>query len=156
MPYLVDGHNLIPYIPGITLKDLDDEGALISLLDRFARQDRSRIEVYFDQAPPSKAGTAKFGRITAHFVRQGITADQAIVARLKKMGKEAKNWTVVTADREILVEARSRHSKIMPSSEFAGLVLKGQGPSTSVMDKGEEPDISGDEVDYWLDQFNGK
>lgn len=155
MPYLVDGHNLIPHIPGITLKDLDDERALIALLDRFARMDRSRIEIYFDKAPPSRARIEKIGRITAHFVRQGITADQAIISRLKNMGKEAKNWTVVTADREILVEARSRHSKTMPSAAFASLVLKGRGPSSAGFDKGEEPDISGEEVDYWLDQFNG-
>lgn len=155
MPYLVDGHNLIPHIPGITLKDLDDEAALLSLLDRFARQERTRVEVFFDQAPPSWAGSRSFGRIKAHFVRQGITADQAIIARLKKIDKEAKNWTVVTADREILAEARSSHSKIMPSAEFANLLLRGNPPSGADPDEKEDPRISGEEVDFWLDQFNG-
>ena len=154
MPYLVDGHNLIPYIPGITLKDLEDELALIQLLERFARQERTRVEVYFDQAPPSRAGSRSFGTIRAHFVRQGTTADQAIVSRLRQMGKEAKNWTVVTSDREILVEARSAHSKTLSSSEFAGMLSIIKGGSVTDVDKGENPDVPADEVDYWMDQFN--
>ena len=90
MPYLVDGHNLIPHVPGITLGDAEDEQTLIRLLQDFARQGQTRIEVFFDQAPPAKAGSRTFGRVTAHFVRQGITADQAIISRLQRMEKEAK------------------------------------------------------------------
>ena len=72
MPYLVDGHNLIPNIPGITLKDLDDESDLIGLLERFASRERTRVEVFFDQAPPSRAGSRSFARVKAHFIRQGL------------------------------------------------------------------------------------
>ena len=154
MPYLVDGHNLIPHIPGITLKDLEDELALIQLLERFARQERTRVEVFFDQAPPSRAGSRTFGTVRAHFIRQGTTADQAIVSRMRRMGKEAKNWTVVTSDREILVEARSVHSKTLPSSEFAGMLAGLNSASGTPGDKGEAPEISEEDVDYWMDQFN--
>ncbi len=155
MPYLVDGHNLIPHIPGITLKDLEDELALIQLLARFARQERTRVEVFFDQAPPSRADSRSFGRVKAHFIRQGLTADQAIISRLGKMGKEAKNWTVVTSDREILIEARSTHSKTLLSSEFAGMLTGWNTTSGTPGDKGEVPEISEEELDYWLDQFEG-
>lgn len=155
MPYLVDGHNLIPHIPGLTLKDLDDEKALIVLLERFASLERTRVEVYFDQAPPSRAGSRTFGNVKAHFIHQGKTADQAIVSRLRRLEKEAKNWTVVTSDREILAEAKSAHSKTLASSIFAGR-LSQRGTSLGVEeDKTEAPEISGDDVDYWLDQFEG-
>jgi predicted RNA-binding protein with PIN domain len=154
MPYLIDGHNLIPHIPGITLKDLEDELALIQLLGRFARQERTRVEVFFDLAPPSWAGIRSYGAVTAHFIRQGITADQAIISHLGKLGNEAKNWTVVTSDREILAEARSTHSKTVTSSEFVGLLAGLKGPSGTPGNKGEAPEISDQEVDYWLDQFN--
>jgi predicted RNA-binding protein with PIN domain len=154
MPYLVDGHNLIPHIPGISLSDLDDEGALIRLLSGFANQQRTRIEVFFDQAPPSRAGSKTYGAVKAHFIRQGSTADQAIISRLRKIGKEAKNWTVVTSDREILAEARSVASKTLPSSEFAGLLLGLKSSEGSSLDKGETPEVSEDEVKYWLDQFD--
>lgn len=154
MPYLVDGHNLIPHIPGISLTDLEDEQALISLLERFARQERTRVEVYFDQAPPSRAGSRAYGMVKVHFIRQGTTADRAIVSRLNRIGKEAKNWTVVTSDREILAEARSLHSKTLPSAEFAGLISILPDTSDIPEDKVDDPEISGEEVDYWLDQFN--
>lgn len=155
MPYLVDGHNLIPHIPGITLKDLEDERALIQLLGDFARQERTRVEVYFDQAPPSKAGSRSFGKVKAHFIRQGITADQAIIARLGKLRKEAKNWTVVSSDREILVEARSTHSKTLSSSEFAGMLAGSKGAPNLPGEKGETPEISGKDLEYWMEQFKG-
>ena len=154
MPYLVDGHNLIPHIPGITLKDLEDELALVQLLERFARQERTRVEVFFDQAPPSRAGSRSFGTVRAHFIRQGLTADQAIISRLGKMGKEAKNWTVVTSDREILAEARSIHSKTVTSFAFAGRLAGLSSASGTLGNKGESPEISDQEVDYWLDQFD--
>jgi len=152
MPYLVDGHNLIPYIPGLSLKDMDDEIALISVLQGFASQRKTRVEVYFDQAPATQAGSRSFGSVKAHFVRQNSTADKAIINRLTQMGKDAKNWTVVTSDREILVEATSAHSKILKSAEFAA-ELKSVNSGSS--DKEDTPEVSDGEVDYWLGQFDG-
>jgi predicted RNA-binding protein with PIN domain len=152
MPYLVDGHNLIPRIPGLALDDLDDERSLIELLGVFAGRQRTQVEVYFDQAAPSQAGSRSFGRVKAYFVRQGITADQAIISRLQRLGKSAKNWTVVTSDREILAEARSCHSKVMASQEFADLVLK-RSAGDGEGGKPEDPPVSENEISFWLDQF---
>jgi predicted RNA-binding protein with PIN domain len=155
MPYLVDGHNLIPHIPGITLKDLEDEQELLALLGSFAARERTRLEVFFDQAPPSQAGSRSFGLVKAHFIRQGTTADQAIISRLNQMGGEVKNWTVVTSDREILAEARSIHSKVLSSGDFARRLLgKGGSPSRDGA-REDKPEASVEDVDYWLDQFEG-
>jgi len=153
MPYLIDGHNLIPHIPGITLKDLEDEMALIHLLEDFARRERTRIEVYFDQAPPSMSGSRSFGTVRAHFISRGTTADRAIITRLESMGSAAKNWTVVTSDREILVEARSQQSKTLSSSEFASLLEAKKAKTLGGEGKRDDPKVSGEEVNYWLDQF---
>ncbi len=155
MPYLIDGHNLIPYIPGLSLKDLDDEIALIKVLQGFASQKKTRVEVYFDQAPAARAGSRSFGSVKAHFVRQGTSADQAMIDRLSRMEKDAKNWTVVTSDREILVEAKSAHSQTMKSAEFAAQLKSMKSGISGDADKGNSPEISDGEVDYWLDQFNG-
>jgi len=155
MPYLIDGHNLIPYIPGLSLKDLDDEIALIKVLQGFASQQKTRVEVYFDQAPAARAGSRSFGSVRAHFVRQGTTADQAMIKHLSRIGKEAKNWTVVTSDREILVEAKSAHSQILRSSQFAAQLKSVKSRISSDADKGDAPEVPEGEVDYWLDQFNG-
>ena len=152
MPYLIDGHNLIPRIPGLSLKDLDDELTLIQILGRFAANQGTKIEVFFDRAPPGQSGSHTFGRVKAHYVRQGRTADQAIVSRLSRLGKEAKNWSVVTSDREILAEARSCGSRIVKSDEFAR-ILQAEDGSSPDGSKEHDPEVSRGDVDYWLEQF---
>jgi hypothetical protein len=153
MPYLIDGHNLVPHIPGINLSDLDDEIALIQILQKFANKSRSKVEVYFDHAQSTQARTQNHGLVKAVFVRQTSTADNAIKARLSQLGKGAKNWTVVSSDREILVEARSHQSSILTAPKFAG-ILNQLSEVTQEGDKNETPDQSNLEVDYWLDQFS--
>ncbi len=96
MPYLVDGHNLIPYVPGINLTDPDDEDKLIDLLIDFCRVRRQKVEVFFDQAAPGRAGRSSRGALTIFFVAANLTADEAIYRRLQKLGKDARNWKVVS------------------------------------------------------------
>jgi predicted RNA-binding protein with PIN domain len=155
MPYLVDGHNLIPRLPGLSLTDLEDERALIERLGIFALSKRTQIEVYFDQAPPSRAGRKSFGRIKAHFIREGTTADQAIISRLQRLGKSAQNWTVVSSDRVIAAEARGVRSPVISSEEFAALLSQTITEIQEEVTKGEDPDVSEGEVNYWLDRFQG-
>ncbi len=119
MPFLIDGHNLIPKLPGLSLKAIDDEEQLIKRLQSFCRTTRKRVEVFFDNAPAGYAGTRKFGSVIAHFVRQGTTADAAIRFRLEKLGREARNWTVVSSDREVIATARAAHARTQSSEDFA-------------------------------------
>jgi predicted RNA-binding protein with PIN domain len=156
MPYLIDGHNLIPKIPGLSLRDLDDEIKLIQVLQGFASQQHTRIEVYFDQAPASQARSQSYGAVKAHFIHQDSTADKAMINRLSRMGKDAKNWIIVTSDREILVEARSAHSQTLSSTEFAAMLKKSISATTNDIDKQADPEISSGEVDFWMDQFGNR
>src|SRR5512135_2916473 len=123
MPYLIDGHNLIPKL-GLRLDSIDDEMQLVSILQEFYRQGHKQIEVYFDGAPAAHAGTRKLGAITAHFVRLGTTADNAIRDRLKAMGKSARNWTVVSSDRQVRAEASAVHAEVITSEVFAVVLQK--------------------------------
>ena len=70
MPYLIDGHNLIPKL-GLRLDSPDDEMELVAILQEFCRLERRQVEVYFDGAPTPHAGTRKLGTVTAHFVPSG-------------------------------------------------------------------------------------
>jgi predicted RNA-binding protein with PIN domain len=106
MAYIVDGHNLIPKIPGLSLRALDDEMQLIELLQEFCRVRRKKVELYFDNAPPGQAQVRKFGWVTARFIRQGSSADQAIHNRLEALGAAARNWTVVSSDQAVQSSAR--------------------------------------------------
>ena len=152
MPYLIDGHNLIPKLE-LRLDSVDDEMELIAILQEFCRLERKQVEVYFDGAPTPQAGTRRLGSVTAHFVRLGTTADDAIRRRLKRLGKAAKNWTVVSSDRQVQAEARAVHANSISSDAFARL-LKG-ARSSAPKTQGDRT-LSPDEVEEWLKLFGGK
>lgn len=152
MPYLVDGHNLIPKL-GLRLDSVDDEMELIAILQEFCRLERRQVEVYFDGAPTPQAGTRKLGSVTAHFVRLGATADDAIRRRLKKLGRAAKNWTVVSSDRQVQAEAREVHANIIPSDSFAGLLKQARASAPKIE---RDQTLSPNEVEEWLKLFGGK
>lgn len=152
MPYLIDGHNLIPKL-GLRLDSMDDEMELVSILQEFCRLERRQVEVYFDGAPAAHAGTRKLGTVTAHFVPLGMTADDAIRRRLKKMGKSAKNWTVVSSDRQVQTEARTAQADIIPSETFAMLLRQARDSAPKPAD---DRKLSKQEVDDWLKLFEGR
>lgn len=151
MPYIIDGHNLIPKIQGLSLREIDDEIELIRLLQDFCHRTRKKIDVYFDNAPPGESRTQKFGFVTAHFIRQGSTADAAIQKRLNSLGKSAQTWTVVSSDRQIQAAARARHACVIGSEDFARELR------TNVEENESKNDIhlSAKEVDEWMRIFKG-
>jgi len=174
MPTLIDGHNLIPKL-GLSLRSLDDEMQLVARLQEFCRAERKKsLEVYFDGAPAGQVGTRKMGLVTAHFVRLGATADSAIRARLKTLGRAARNWTVVTSDRQVQADAHSAGAAVVSSEAFAARVnastrapAPGRRPAKSPQGakspKGErvegsakEAGMSEEEVEEWLRLFREK
>jgi hypothetical protein len=152
LPYLIDGHNLIPKIPGMSLADMDDEMHLITLLQEFCRVKGKRVEVYFDNAPPGGSNARTFGCVVARFIRQGSSADQAIQAKLTRLRGEARNWTVVSSDREIQASARAARAKILPSEAFIEQLLDvhdGQPGGNAEAAAGLTPQ----EVEDWMRLF---
>ena len=149
MPYLIDGHNLIPKL-GLRLDSIDDEMELVAILQEFCRLARRQVEVYFDGAPAPQAGTRKLGAVTAHFVPLGTTADDAIRRRLKRMGKSAKNWIVVSSDRQVQADARAAGAEIISSDAFSRQMKKAR--DTAPKAAGDRK-LSKQEVDDWLSLF---
>ena len=149
MPYLIDGHNLIPKL-GLRLDSIDDEMELVAVLQEFCRITRKEVEVYFDAAPTPHAGTRRLGAVTAHFVRLGSTADNAIRARLKALAKSARNWTVVSSDRQVQADAHAAHAEVISSDSFAGMLkdARASAPKPS-----EDRKLSHAEVDEWIRLF---
>jgi len=149
--YIIDGHNLIPKIAGLSLSQMDDETRLVDMLQVFARLRRVRVEVFFDRAPAGHSGTRKIGTITVHSVPEGMLADDAIVNHLRKAGKSAKGMTVVTSDRRVQAEARALQAEVLPSEAFAKLMqttlIHGERSGTS------SAKMSDQEVDAWLKEF---
>ena len=150
MPYLIDGHNLIPKL-GLRLDSIDDEMDLVAVLQEYARLERRQVEVYFDGAPTPHAGTRKLGTVTAHFVPLTTTADNAIRNRLKKLGKAAKNWIVVSSDHQVQADAHTYHAQVLSSDSFATTLKQ---VMTSARVSKSDRVVSKAEVDEWLKLFD--
>lgn len=149
MPYLIDGHNLIPKL-GLRLDSMDDEMELIASLQEFCRREQKQAEVFFDGAPAPHAGTRKLGRVTAHFVRLGASADDAIRKRLKSLRKSARNWTVVSSDRQVQADAHASQAEVISSDTFAMLLKQARDAAPK---PNNERKLSPKEVEDWLKLF---
>ncbi|RPI88441.1 MAG: hypothetical protein EHM41_01395 [Chloroflexi bacterium] len=156
MNYLIDGHNLIPQIPDLSLEAIDDEKDLIFLLQEFCRvRPKNKIHVYFDKAPAGMPLARSFGSVTAHFVRSNRTADEAIAAKIHKLGKEARNWTVVSSDRQVQTAAKSRGAIVLSSETFSNELINTIRPQPHKKQQ-HDIEISPEEVDEWLKIFRKK
>ncbi len=137
---------------GLRLDAPDDEMELIARLQVFCRLRRARAEVYFDGAPPDQAGTRPMGLVTAHFIRQGLSADAAIEGRLLQLGAQARTWAVVSSDRRVRQAARAAHAATLTSEEFARLMTLPNQPKPSSSPK-TDGQLSRQEVEEWLQIF---
>jgi predicted RNA-binding protein with PIN domain len=153
MPYLIDGHNLIPKIPGLHLHDIDDEIALIRMLQDFCRRRGVKATVYFDNAPPGSTRTKKYGRVTAYFVRQGRTADAAIRAHLQKLGRAARNWTVVTSDREVAASSKEAGAKVITAERFSSMLLPEEQALDSKPETKTDLPLTPEAIKEWMQLF---
>jgi predicted RNA-binding protein with PIN domain len=153
MLYLVDGHNLIPKA-GLQLDSLDDENQLIGLLQEFCRIRRAKVDVYFDKAPEGQPASRRAGNVTAFFIRRGSSADAALEQRLDKLGKAARNWTVVSSDGRVRKAATEAHAGHLSSEEFAREMNQ-----TAKKESGSskpETTLSPGQVEEWLEEFKRK
>ena len=153
MKWIIDGHNLIPHVRGLSLADLDDEQALIDLLIQFCRIKRDHVLVFFDRAAPGQAGEHTFGSVKAVFVPSPRTSDAAIAAHLRKQGSRLRNDTLVSSDRMVQAAARPLHMRVIPSDVFARHLAEAlsQAPTTEA----DKP-LSEAEVLLWEKLFNQK
>jgi len=155
MPYIIDGHNLIPEIPGLDLQDIDDELQLIEMLQEFCRLRRKQVDIYFDNAPPGQLRVQKFGHVTAFFTRAGQSADHAIAQKLHLLGKKARNWTVVSSDREVQASARAARATVITAQNFAIQLIQTISDSGTNDSSSGEPVMSPQELEEWLKLFGG-
>ncbi|HNT25824.1 MAG TPA: NYN domain-containing protein [Anaerolineales bacterium] len=152
MHYLIDGHNLVPHIPGLHLGMIDDEERLLKLVQAYCSRGGHQADVYFDNAPPGQPPRQPLGRLVAHFVRQGQIADEAIGKRLVQLGPRARQCTVVSTDQRVMAAGRAAHARVMRSEEFARQLL---APPARASEDAERAKLApdADEVEEWLRIF---
>lgn len=152
MSLIIDGHNLIPKIPGLSLSDLDDEMRLVELINEYCRLTRNHAELFFDGAPPAQRPSPTVGLVHPHYIRKGTAADDAIIAFLHRAKNNARNNTVVTSDHRIQVEARAVGCTVMTSEVFATEMIH-KFRSSPASESKKERNLSEKEIDQWLDIF---
>lgn len=152
MPYLIDGHNLIGYLPEISLDDPNDEALLVQRLNAFAARTRKRCVVVFDYGLPGGKSRMSTRSVQVVFASQRSSADKVMNERINKI-PHPLDWIVVSSDGDVLANARRRKMQTLTSGDFAALM---KSPPRPVMDKGEAVDVhlSEEEVDEWLNLFD--
>jgi len=153
VPLLIDGHNLIGsgQLPGISLADENDELKLVRLLRRYRSRVRSDITVVFDAGVPGgrSRGLSGGGVEVVFAPRRKQRADDIIAARARRAANP-RGLTVVTSDHNLADTVRSHGAGVVPSAEFAARLL---APLPSSQRLREEPPLSSQEVEEWLDFF---
>ena len=152
MPYLIDGHNLIPKF-GISLGAEDDEDQLMQILNTYARFTRKgQMEIYFDKAATGTIERKIPSFLKVHFVKTGKTADEAIINRARSLDKAVRNWIVVSSDRYVQRECRNMGASVVTSDQFVSQVRAELAKPHTEPNMDEK--LSEAEVDAWMDLFN--
>ena len=100
------------------------------------------------QHPVIKAG-AHFGAVSAIFVSDRRKADDAIHDYLVAHRREARNFTVVSSDRQVQRDATSLHARVLSTETFADM-LTGCVFSEAPIHGETEPDLlSPEEIAEW-------
>lgn len=152
MPLLIDGHNLIGQISGISLADADDEAKLVMLLRRYATAKRARqVFVVFDHGVYGHPEQLDGYGVSCYFARSPRDADQELIRRIKKVA-HPKEWTVVTSDRQIVRAAADRGVRVISSHAFAAQLTTPR-PQAAPEEKPRDVKLSEAEVEEWMALF---
>jgi predicted RNA-binding protein with PIN domain len=149
MRYIVDGHNLIPRIAGLSLEELDDEARLIQILARYCQTKRDRIIVFFDKAAPGHQGAYNYGAVRAFFVSERRKADDAIHDYLVAHRGEARNFIVVSSDRQVQQDARSFHAGVLSAEKFSEQLSKSPILTGQITEESDVDPLTPEEVAEW-------
>lgn len=150
--FVIDGHNLIPKVPGIRLQDIEDENRLIEMINEYCRLSRCQVELFFDGAPLPGHPGKKSGLVHPHFVRKGLSADDAIIEYVRKHQSPNNLLTVVSSDHRVTTAAKHAGCEVLTSESFA-VVMQQVFLSPRATQELRDKPLSDTEVANWLEEF---
>lgn len=149
MPFLIDGHNLIGRMPGMSLADPDDEAELVRRVRLYCRRHRRRATIVFDAGVVGGTSrTLSSPEVEVIFAPAGHSADAVISQRLRK-SRDPRGWLVVSSDREIQRIAREVGARVISSEEFVAALNSSPQP----MEEDRSFALSEGEIQEWLELF---
>jgi uncharacterized protein len=153
MPFLIDGHNLINFLPDIELDDPHDEAKLVFKLRGFcAQKKRRRCVVVFDQGLPGGKSSLSTPSVEVIFASyQQTNADRVIRERIHDT-QDVQGWTVVSSDNEVLEAAERNGMRPMKCGKFIALLFP---PRAAKPHAGINPNVTvpKSQVDEWMNEF---
>ncbi len=153
MPYLVDGHNLLAQIPGLSLRSPEDRQRLLQALAGFSRARRCRVTVVFDGDPlPGWREELHLGGVRVVHSGTGRTADTALLDLIRSSRTPA-DLILVTSDRSLQDRGRHLGAKGMRGHVFRKMMAGGSGRGTHPAEKPERSDP--EEIAYFMELFDG-
>src|SRR5262249_5287013 len=153
MPVLIDGHNLIGQIPGMSLADPDDEGDLVMLLRRYTTARRGRkVIVVFDHGVYGHPQRLDGYGVTCYFARSPQDADVQLIKRIRAL-KHPRDWTLITSDRQVARAAEERGVRVISSHEFARQLTISAGRPAASQEERRDARLSEAEIEEWLRLF---
>jgi hypothetical protein len=153
MPTLIDGHNLIAQVPGLSLSDNDDEWQLVLLLRRYAaRKKGRRVVVVFDHGVYGHPENLNGYGVECHFARSPRDADSELIRRIRAIRRTGQ-WQVVSSDRAVAGAAHAQGVQVVSSQAFARQLAALNEPQAKLSDKYQEKPQSEQDIDDWLRLF---
>ena len=151
MAILIDGHNLIGKIPGLSLGDPDDEEKLLVRLRAYRARTGKRLVVYFDPGITYQSPARwSQGGISVRQAGTGRRADELMISDLRRH-QNPRELIVVTSDWDIQSVARQHDARVIDSASFA---MELERPRVEDGASDTSP-LSEDEVQEWLAIFGG-
>ncbi|HZX11609.1 MAG TPA: NYN domain-containing protein [Acidobacteriota bacterium] len=158
MPYLIDGNNLIGYLPTLKIRSNESRYELISRLIIFQKVKNTRVMVVFDGPPDPNLTEEDFKGIPffVHYPDFGQNAD-TVIKKIISKETDLRRFFVVSSDNEIKFYAKSKGAKSLNCQEFNKQLKKALKKYKKIMEleKNVEPP-SPLEVKLWSNLFERK
>jgi predicted RNA-binding protein with PIN domain len=148
MPLLIDGHNLIAQIPGLSLGDPDAEARLVERLRRYQAHTGKQLIVFFDGGlPGGPEPDLSTSTVQVVFASTGRSADVLIINRVRR-SRDPRALTVITSDQGLTAIVEKQGARVVRSETFAAKLDTPPPPGAP-----NDVILSQTEVDEWLALF---
>ncbi len=152
---IIDGWNLAWQIPEIS-KHIPDNlaqarASLNQRLQSYFQQKKVVLKIIYDGKSGIIGDLNRNRKLDVRFSKDPEKADHMIINFLRRENKPA-DWTVVTSDRELGMRIKNTGAGVVPSETFSAR-LKISPSESHDHAKKNNPNLSKDEIDYWLNIF---
>lgn len=158
MPYLIDGNNLIGYLPSLEIRSDESRHELISRLIVFQKVKNTRVVVVFDGPPDPDLTEEDFKGISffVHYPDFGQNAD-SVIKKIISKETDLRRFFVVSSDREIISFAKSKGAQSLKCPEFNKLLKKALKKYKKIMELEKNVELPSPlEVKLWSNLFERK